>query len=78
VRAGLTVDARTAKRLGLGRSRTAGTMLRNLNAGSATITVSLSAKARRGLVRARLKSFKATFKVSSASTEAQRRVTIRR
>ena len=78
VRAGLTVDARTAKRLGLGRSRTAATLRRSLKPGSTTLKVTLSTKARTGLVRAKLKSFKATLKVSAASTEAQRRVTIRR
>jgi hypothetical protein len=78
VKAGLTVDARTAKRLGLGRSRTAATLRRSLKAGSTTLKVTLATKARTGLVRARLKSFKATLKVSAASTEAQRRVTIRR
>jgi hypothetical protein len=76
VSAGLTVDARTAGRLGLGSSRSAGSLRRSLKAGSSTLTVRLGARARRGV--AKVKSFHATLVVRSGSVIERRRVTISR
>jgi hypothetical protein len=76
VSAGLTVDARTASRLRLGSSRSAGSLRRSLKAGSATLTVTLGARARRGV--ANVKSFRATLVVRSGSVVERRRVTISR
>jgi hypothetical protein len=76
VSAGLTVDARTAGRLRLGSSRSAGSLRRSLKAGSSTLTVTLGARARRGV--AKVKSFQATLVVRSGSVVERRRVTISR
>jgi hypothetical protein len=76
VDAGLTVDARTARRLRLGSSRSAGSLRRSLPPGSATLTVRLGARARRGA--ANVKSFRATLVVRSGSVVERRRVTISR
>jgi extracellular elastinolytic metalloproteinase len=78
VKASVTVDAKTAKRLGLGRARTVASLKRTLAAGSRTLTVKLTEKARRGLARAKLKSFKGTLKVQAGDAKGQRKVTIRR
>ena len=52
--ASLTVDAATARRLGLRGSRTVGTARRSLAAGSSTtVTVTLTRKARQRLARSR-------------------------
>jgi hypothetical protein len=76
VRADLTVDAKTAKRLGT--SRTVGTYRRTQRAGTTTFTVKLSPKVRRALVRRNVKSFKATLRVRSGSATTSRKVTVRR
>ena len=76
VTAGLTVDARTARRLGLGGSRSAGSLRRSLKPGSTTLTVTLGSRARRGVVR--IKSFRATLSVRSGSVVKRRQVTIKR
>jgi hypothetical protein len=72
VRASLTVDAKTARKLRLGSSRTAGSLRRSLKAGSTTLTVRLVARAKPKA------SFRATLTVRSGSVVARRRVTIRR
>ena len=77
VAATLTVDAKTARRLGLGKSRSAGTLRRSLGAGSATLNVPLSTKAKRGLTR-RVKRFKATLTVRSGTVVKRRLVTFTR
>jgi hypothetical protein len=78
VRATLRVDKRTAKRLHLRGARQVGSLKRTLRAGATTVTVRLSKKARRQLARAKLRSFRATLRVSAGGVEASRRVTIRR
>ncbi len=75
----LTVDAATAKKLGLRGSRTIGTVRRTLAAGSSTsITVSLTSKAKQRLTKSRLKSFKATLTAKAGGVESRRKVTIKR
>ena len=75
----LAVSTSTAKRLGLGKTRTIGTARRTLAAGSTTtITVALTGKAKQRLTKSRLKSFKATFTASAGGTNARRTVTVRR
>jgi hypothetical protein len=52
VRAKLTVDRRTARKLGLGRKLTAGSLTRrNVKQGRTTLTLRLSSKARKALQR---------------------------
>ncbi len=59
VTAKLVVSAAVAKRLGLGRSRTAGTLTRSIKRGSVTLTLRLNSKVRR-------RAFRATLRVSAA------------
>ena len=61
MRAELKVDAKTAKRLGSGR--TVATYRKTLKAGTTSFTVNLSSKVKRALLR-KVKSFKATLTVS--------------
>ena len=62
----LTVDAKTAKLLKLGRTRTIGTLAQSVKAGKKTLTLKLNLKARRAFQRAKKpKSFKATLTVSA-------------
>jgi extracellular elastinolytic metalloproteinase len=62
----LTVDARTAKKLRLGKTRVIGTLSRSVKPGKrATLTLSLNLKARRAFQRSKLKSFKATLAVGA-------------
>jgi hypothetical protein len=75
VRAELKVDAKTAKRLGSGR--TVGTYRKTLKAGTTTFTVNLSSKVKRALLR-KVKSFKATLTVTSGSVVTTKTVTVRR
>jgi hypothetical protein len=70
----LTVDASTARKLGLGKSRAAGSVKRSLKAGSTTFTVKVSARAR----LTKVTRFKATLEVRSGSVVQRRRVTISR
>ena len=75
----LTVDAATAKKLGLRGSRTVGTVRRTLAAGSSTsITVSLTSRAKQRLTKSKLKSFKATLTAKAGGVEARRRVTVKK
>ena len=76
VRAELTVDAKTAKRLGT--ARTVGTYRATQRAGTTTFTVKLSSKVTRALTRKQVKSFKATLRVRSGSVTTSRKVTVRR
>ena len=75
VRAELKVDAKTAKRLGSGR--TVATYRKTLAAGTTSFTVSLSSKVRRALLR-KVKSFKATLTVSSGTVTTTKKVTVKR
>ena len=59
VTAKLVVSAAVAKRLGLGRSRTVGTLTRSVKRGTTTLTLKLSSKVRR-------RAFRATLRVSAA------------
>ena len=59
VTAKLVVSARVARRLGLGRSRTAGTLTRTVKGGTTTLTLKLSSKVRR-------RDFRGTLRVSAA------------
>ena len=59
VTAKLVVSAAVAKRLGLGRSRTAGTLTRSVKRGTTTLTLKLSSKVRR-------RAFRGTLRVSAA------------
>jgi hypothetical protein len=75
------VSRSTARRLGLGRSRVAGTLTRNARGGRTTFTLKLNSKARRAMRK--LRSFRATLRVSAAYSGVtpaarSRTVTIRR
>jgi hypothetical protein len=77
----LEVNASTARRLGLGRSRVAGTLTRNASTGRTTLTLKLNSKATRAMRK--LRSFRATLRVSVAYSGAapvaqSRSVTVRR
>jgi hypothetical protein len=74
VTASLTVDAKTARRLALGKSRTAGSLKRTLEAGTTTFTVKLGTRAHFSAGAA----IKATLTVRSGSVVQRRRVTFRR
>ena len=81
VSARLEVSASTARRLGLGRSRVAGTVTRNAQTGRTTFTLKLNSKAARAMRK--LRSFRATLRVSAAYSgtapvAGSRTVTIRR
>ena len=76
MRAELTVDAKTAKRLGT--ARTVGTYRATQRAGTTTFTVKLSSKVTRAMTRKQVKSFKATLRVRSGSVTTSRKVTVRR
>jgi hypothetical protein len=75
VRAELKVDAKTAKRLGSGR--TVATYRKTLTAGTTSFTVNLSSKVKRALLR-KVKSFKATLTVSSGTVRTTKKVTVKR
>jgi hypothetical protein len=76
IRATLTVDAKTAKRLGT--ARTVGTYTRSQRAGTTTFTVKLSSKVTRALRRRQVKTVKATLRVRSGPVTTSRKVTVRR
>jgi hypothetical protein len=67
VTAKLTVDRPTAKRLGLGRVLTAGTLTTSVKAGKKTLTLKLKSKARRALLKGSKKArYRARIKVTGA------------
>ena len=74
VSATLTVDATTARKLALGKSRSVGSLKRTFKAGSTTFTVKLGARVR----LTKVTRFKATLTVRSGSVVERRRVTISR
>jgi extracellular elastinolytic metalloproteinase len=79
----VTVDAKTAKKLHLGSARTLGTVSKSASAGATSLTVKLSAKAKRAFKKYKLKSVAATLTVQAhysgvASVSAHRHVTIKR
>ncbi|HET6550043.1 MAG TPA: hypothetical protein VFG79_16380, partial [Solirubrobacter sp.] len=78
VRATLTVNKRTARRLHLHGSRRVGSLKRTLRAGTRTVKVRLTKKARRYFARAHRRSFRATLRVSAGGAKTSRRVRIRR
>ncbi len=76
VAATLTVDARTARRLGTGRR--VGSVSRTLaRAGPATVTVRLSARALRALRRRHVRVQRATLRVTVSEADGDRRVVSR-
>jgi outer membrane biosynthesis protein TonB len=74
VSATLTVDAATARKLALGKSRSAGSLKRTLKAGTTTITIKLASRVK----MTKVTRFKATLMVRSGSVVERRRVTISR
>jgi hypothetical protein len=63
----VTVDRPTAKRLGLGRVLTAGSLTATVKAGRKTLTLKLKSKARRALLRGSKKArYRARLKVTAA------------
>jgi hypothetical protein len=67
VTAKLTVDRPTAKRLGLGKVLTAGSLTATVKAGKKTLTVKLKSKARKALLKGSKKSrYRARLKVTGA------------
>jgi hypothetical protein len=67
VTAKLTVDRPTAKRLGLGRVLTAGSLTASVKAGKKTLTLKLKSKARRALLKgSKKRSYRARLKVTAA------------
>ena len=67
VTAKLTVDRPTAKRLGLGRVLTAGSLTASVKAGKKTLTLKLKSKARRALLKGSKKArYRARLKVTAA------------
>jgi extracellular elastinolytic metalloproteinase len=69
VTAKLTVDRPTAKRLGLGRVLTAGSLTATVKAGKKTLTLKLASKARRALLKGSKKArYRARLKATAAYT----------
>jgi len=85
VTAKLTVDRPTAKRLGLGKVLTAGSLSTRVNAGRTTLTLKLKSKARKALLkgskkrtyRARLKAT-ASYGPGTAPVSRSRQLTLKR
>jgi hypothetical protein len=83
VTARLVVTRSVARRLGLGRSRTAGKVTRSVKAGTRTLTLKLNSKAARALRTRKVRSFRGTLRVSAAyagvaAESRSRKLTIRR
>ncbi len=82
VTARLVVARSVARRLGLGRSRVAGRLTRNVKGGTRTLTLKLNSKASRAL-RRKVRSFRGTLRVSAAyagvpAVSRSRAVTVKR